>query len=153
MDFNSSLLAASLPLLLQGACLTLKITILSVSVGMLLGLFAGLARISQIRLLRLAAIAYIDFMRGTPLLVQLFCVYFALPVLTGQRIEPMLAHQALGQGQQMEIVIAQHRHTTLAQALGPAQYGGRLRPAIDQIPDQPHPILPGIKGHMGQQIA
>lgn len=91
MDFNSSLLAASLPLLLQGACLTLKITILSVSVGMLLGLFAGLARISQIRLLRLAAIAYIDFMRGTPLLVQLFCVYFALPVLTGQRIEPMLA--------------------------------------------------------------
>ena len=91
MDFNSSLVISSFPLLLTGAVLTLKITAISVGLGLVIGLVAGIARISCVRLVRMASMAYIDFMRGTPLLVQLFCVYFALPVVTGQRIDPMLA--------------------------------------------------------------
>ena len=91
MDFNSSLVISSFPLLLTGAVLTLKITAISVGLGLVIGLVAGIARISCVRLVRMAAMACIDFMRGTPLLVQLFCVYFALPVVTGQRIDPMLA--------------------------------------------------------------
>lgn len=91
MDFNSSLVISSFPLLLTGAVLTLKITAISVGLGLVIGLVAGIARISCVHLVRMAAMAYIDFMRGTPLLVQLFCVYFALPVVTGQRIDPMLA--------------------------------------------------------------
>ena len=91
MGFNSSLAISSFPLLLTGAVLTLKITAISVGLGLVIGLVAGIARISCVRLVRMAAMAYIDFMRGTPLLVQLFCVYFALPVVIGQRIDPMLA--------------------------------------------------------------
>lgn len=91
MDFDISLVMASFPVLLTGAWLTLEITAMSVSVGVCIGIFVGLARISQFRFLKAAAMAYIDFMRGTPLLVQLFCVYFALPVVTGHRIDPMAA--------------------------------------------------------------
>lgn len=34
---------------------------------------------------------YVDFIRGTPLLVQIFIIYFALPVILGHRIEPFIA--------------------------------------------------------------
>lgn len=41
--------------------------------------------------LRMLATVYVDFTRGTPLLVQIFLIYFALPTLTGQRIDPFVA--------------------------------------------------------------
>jgi glutamine transport system permease protein len=37
------------------------------------------------------AVVYIDFIRGTPLLVQIFLIYFALPMIIGQRIDPFIA--------------------------------------------------------------
>lgn len=71
----------SLPQLLKGASLTITITVLSVSIGCVFGLIAGLSRLSGNRLLRLLATAYVDFFRGTPLLVQILIVYFGTPVL------------------------------------------------------------------------
>ncbi|MCG8402743.1 MAG: amino acid ABC transporter permease [Firmicutes bacterium] len=71
----------SLPKLLKGASLTVLITVLSVSLGCVIGLIVGLARLSGKRFLRLAATAYVDFFRGTPLLVQVLIVYFGTPVL------------------------------------------------------------------------
>lgn len=71
----------SLPQLLQGASLTVIITVLSVSFGCVIGLFIGLSRLSKNRILRLLATAYVDFFRGTPLLVQLLIVYFGIPYL------------------------------------------------------------------------
>jgi polar amino acid transport system permease protein len=91
MSFNSDLVINSFPLLLLGAGVTIKITALSVAVGVVIGLFVGVARISSFRLLRFLAAVYVDFFRGTPLLVQIFLVYFALPVVTGQRIDPYVA--------------------------------------------------------------
>lgn len=67
------------PFLLKGALLTLEITILSVAMGCLLGLIAGLARLSPRRLFSIPARCYIDFIRGTPLLVQILLIYFGLP--------------------------------------------------------------------------
>jgi len=61
--------------------LTIIITVLSVSIGCVFGLIAGLSRLSGNRLLRLLATAYVDFFRGTPLLVQILIVYFGTPVL------------------------------------------------------------------------
>lgn len=81
----------SFPLLLVGAGVTIKITALSVALGVVIGLFVGIARISRIKLLRVLAAIYVDFFRGTPLLVQIFLVYFALPVITGQRVDPFVA--------------------------------------------------------------
>ncbi|MCL6611300.1 MAG: amino acid ABC transporter permease [Peptococcaceae bacterium] len=71
----------SFHILLAGAAATLEITVISVALGCILGLIVGLSRLSGIRLLRLAATAYVDFFRGTPLLVQIFIVYFGLPQL------------------------------------------------------------------------
>lgn len=91
MDFNFDLVIRSFPLLLLGATVTVKITLLSVSVGVIIGLFAGIARISSFRVIRFLAAAYVDFFRGTPLLVQIFLIYFAIPVITGQRMDPFVA--------------------------------------------------------------
>ena len=91
MHFNFDLVVNSFPLLLVGAGVPIKITALSVALGVVIGLFVGIARISRIKLLRVLAAIYVDFFRGTPLLVQIFLVYFALPVITGQRVDPFVA--------------------------------------------------------------
>lgn len=51
----------------------------------------GIARICQIKVLRIIAAVYADCIRGTPLLVQIFLIYFALPIVTGHRVEPFAA--------------------------------------------------------------
>lgn len=91
MDFNVDLVVNSLPLLLEGAIVTVKITAISVGLGLLIGLFAGIARISSFWPVRTLAAVYVDFIRGTPLLVQIFIMYFTLPMLTGMRIDPFVA--------------------------------------------------------------
>ena len=91
MNFNFDLVVTSFPLLLLGAGVTIKITAMSVALGVLIGLFVGIARISRIKILRVLAAIYVDFFRGTPLLVQIFLFYFAVPVITGQRIDPYVA--------------------------------------------------------------
>ena len=91
MNFDFDLAVSSFPVLLIGALVTIKITAISVALGVVIGLVVGVARISQVKPLRLLAMAYIDFLRGTPLLVQIFLIYFALPVISGQRVDPFFA--------------------------------------------------------------
>ena len=91
MTFDMDLVFNSFPLLLIGAGVTIQITVLSTAIGFVIGLIVGVARISHVRLLRILAEVYVEFFRGTPLLVQIFLFYFALPVLTGQRIDPFIA--------------------------------------------------------------
>lgn len=71
----------ALPALLKGALITLQLTAVSVALGSLGGIALGIARLSKNGLLRLLARVYIDFFRGTPLLVQLFMIYFGGPAL------------------------------------------------------------------------
>ena len=91
MTFDMNLIVNSFPLLLIGAGVTIQITVLSTAIGFVIGLIVGVARISNLRLLRMLAEVYVEFFRGTPLLVQIFLFYFALPVITGQRIDPFIA--------------------------------------------------------------
>ena len=91
MDFRFDLIVNSFPLLLIGAGVTVQITLMSVMVGVLIGLFVGIARISSFKILRFLAAVYVDFFRGTPLLVQIFLIYFAIPAITGQRMDPFIA--------------------------------------------------------------
>ncbi|EHQ92241.1 amino acid ABC transporter permease [Desulfosporosinus youngiae] len=71
----------NMPILAKGALLTLELTAGAVAIGVVIGLFMALARLSKHKLVRAGAIAYIDFFRGTPLLVQIFLVYFGIPML------------------------------------------------------------------------
>ena len=91
MTFDMNLIVNSFPLLLIGAGVTIQITVLSTAIGFVIGLIVGVARISNLRVLRMLAEVYVEFFRGTPLLVQIFLFYFALPVITGQRIDPFIA--------------------------------------------------------------
>ena len=91
MDFNFALVVNSFPLLLEGALVTIKITALSVGFGLLIGLVASIARMSKLWLVKMLASLYVDFIRGTPLLVQIFIIYFALPMITGVRVDPLIA--------------------------------------------------------------
>ena len=91
MDFDFSLVMSSLPLLLQGALVTLKITALSVGLGLIFGLLAGVASLTPYWWVRIPARCYVDFIRGTPLLIQIFLIYFALPVTLNTRVDPFVA--------------------------------------------------------------
>jgi len=76
----------SLRPLLKGTVITLELTAGAVAMGIVIGLFMALMRLSNSRILRGLAIAYIDFFRGTPLLVQILMVYFAVPQLLNFQI-------------------------------------------------------------------
>ena len=91
MDINFSLIWDALPLLLAGAGITIEITALSVGFGLLIGMTVGIARLASIKPVRYFANCYVDFIRGTPLLVQIFLVYFALPGIIGHRVDPYFA--------------------------------------------------------------
>ena len=91
MNFDFDLVTRSFPLLLLGAGVTIQITALSVGFGLVIGVFMGMARLSKMWVIRSFAAVYVDFIRGTPLLVQIFLIYFALPIVIGQRIDPFVA--------------------------------------------------------------
>ena len=67
-----------LPKLIQGATLTLELTALSVIAGLIVAIPLGIARSSSLWYVRSLPYAYIFFFRGTPLLIQLFLVYYGL---------------------------------------------------------------------------
>ena len=71
----------SLPTLLNGALVTLQLAFISGLLGLISGSLMGIIRLSTIKPLRFLARAYIDFFRGTPLLVQIFMIYFGLPAI------------------------------------------------------------------------
>ncbi|GBF79594.1 ABC transporter permease subunit [Aphanothece sacrum] len=70
--------------LIKGAIITLELTAFSVFLGMVGGALLALARLSNYEVLRWLARFYIDGFRGTPLLVQIFMIYFGLPALFQQ---------------------------------------------------------------------
>ena len=65
-----------MPLLLRGALTTLHISFLALILSLMLGTIGALCRLSRFRWLRAPAALYVDFIRNTPLLVQLFFIYF-----------------------------------------------------------------------------
>lgn len=79
-----------MPLLLVGAVTTIWITAIAVSVGVLIGLVVGVARLSENVLIRGLSRIYIDCIRGTPLLVQILIIYLGIPnllvMITGQQM-------------------------------------------------------------------
>lgn len=78
-------------LYLTGTRNTVMLAFLAVLVGVVLGLGLALMRRSRFRLIKFVAAAYIEFVRGTPLLVQLFIIFYGLPVVTGMRFPDFVA--------------------------------------------------------------
>ena len=70
-----------IPVLLKGTQITISLTIVSVLVGLFLSIFLALGKISKIKIISKICGAYIFFFRGTPLLMQLYFVYYGLPLI------------------------------------------------------------------------
>jgi polar amino acid transport system permease protein len=88
---DGELMVKSIPFLLKGTVVTLELSILSVLFGSIIGFLAGLSRLSKNKILKFFVACYSDFFRGTPMIVQLFLVYFALPSILHINIEPFAA--------------------------------------------------------------
>ncbi|MDR2404334.1 MAG: amino acid ABC transporter permease [Spirochaetaceae bacterium] len=71
-----------IPKLLAGSRITIGLTILSVSAGLVMSLFLALGKMSKFKILNRFCSAYIFFFRGTPLLMQLYFIYYALPMVS-----------------------------------------------------------------------
>lgn len=72
-----------LPVLLLGGLMTLFLTVVAVFNGIVIGTFAGISRVVHNKIINLIAGIYVDFIRGTPLLVQIFMIHFGSPPLLG----------------------------------------------------------------------
>lgn len=79
-----------LPLLLRGAVTTIELSVLGMALAIILGLVIVLMRLYGILPLRWFARAYVEVIRGTPLLIQLFLIYYGLPQI-GIKFNPFLA--------------------------------------------------------------
>lgn len=91
MQTDWSVVLTFLPQLIAGAKITVQITVIGLLGGLILGTVAGLMRAYGGRVLNAVAFAYVELIRGTPIVVQVMFLYFAMPVLTGLRVDPMSA--------------------------------------------------------------
>ncbi|MEW6662189.1 MAG: amino acid ABC transporter permease [Bacillota bacterium] len=72
-----------LPRLVKAAGVTIQLTVISITLGIAIGLVISLMRMSGRRPLKWFAVAYVEFLRGTPLLVQIMIIHTAIPVMLG----------------------------------------------------------------------
>ena len=83
MELDFSILSKFQYALLLGLWTTLKLTVICIVLGCALGFAVGLARTSRNIAVRAVSSAYVEFFRGTPVLVQLFWIFFCLPLMLG----------------------------------------------------------------------
>lgn len=81
---------SSLPLLLDAALVTLKLSCLAMICAVLLGLLIALCRLYGGRVISFIALSFVEIIRGTPLLIQLFLIYYGLPNI-GIKLDPFSA--------------------------------------------------------------
>lgn len=86
----ADLIVQSAPLLLKGAGYTVLLSLVGMGAGVILGFGLALMRLSRARWLRWPATVYVSAFRGTPLLVQLFLIYYGLAQL-GVQLPPLVA--------------------------------------------------------------
>lgn len=86
----TELLKSALPFMLKGAGWTLLLAVASIFFGALVGTLVAITRLARVPVLARVAALYVSAMRGTPLLVQLFVIYFGLPSI-GIQFEPITA--------------------------------------------------------------
>jgi polar amino acid transport system permease protein len=85
MDFRWDIIAEYAPFFLKGTLLTIGLSIASILIGTILGLLIGLGKMSSKKLLSLPLTWYITFFRGTPFMVQILLIHFAVvPLFLGE---------------------------------------------------------------------
>jgi polar amino acid transport system permease protein len=131
----------NLGFIMGGLYLTLLISFLALVISMAMGLVVALLRLSKIRGLPFLAAAYVEIFRDTPVLVQLFWVYYVLPILLGIQITAFMAaltgltmHSAafLGEIYRAGIQSVPAGHTEAAKVLGLSPFQTFIRIVLPQ---------------------
>ena len=89
--FDWSFFTSVIPEMLSGLWVTLQLTVIVIVLSMILAAPLAVARMARIEVIRWAAQGYIEIFRCTPMLVQLFWIFYALPVLLGVTISGFLS--------------------------------------------------------------
>ncbi len=89
-QFDFSIVIKYLPLFLKGIFLTVEISFLAILIGLPVGILAALARTSRFRILNLMGAVYVEVFRNTPLLIQIFIIFFGLPGI-GIKLSPYIS--------------------------------------------------------------
>ncbi len=80
-NFDVGYIVASLPALLEGMRMTIIVSLISITLAIAIGVAGAAVRVFNTPVLALLARGYVDFIRNTPLLVQIFFIFFGLPAL------------------------------------------------------------------------
>lgn len=81
MEFDFAYLTAQWPALMRGLWLTVQVSALSIVLSILVGVLGAAARVLQLPVLDKLVVGYVEFIRNTPLLAQLFFIFYGLPGL------------------------------------------------------------------------
>ena len=88
MNYDSRYIWDALPLLMQGLQLTLIISLSGLLGGLIIGLLAGTCRALGGTISKTVSLVFVEVIRGTPIMVQVMFIYFALPMVLPVRIDP-----------------------------------------------------------------
>jgi polar amino acid transport system permease protein len=81
MDFDFNYLLAQWPALLDGVLMTLRVSLLSIACALLIGVVGGAVRAFRVPVLSQIVVLYVELIRNTPILVQLFFIFYGLPAI------------------------------------------------------------------------
>lgn len=90
-DWNVVFTGGRLLLILRGVEITIAISLVSLVIGVVIGLLTALVRMSRVRVLSPLLYIYVDFFRTTPALVQLIWIFYVLPILLGVSLSAFVA--------------------------------------------------------------
>lgn len=91
MEFEFNYVWDAIPILFEGVKITLLISIVGLFGGFVIGLTLGIIRSFSRNFINKIALIFIEVIRGTPIIVQVMFIYFALPMLLPVKIEPIVA--------------------------------------------------------------
>lgn len=89
-QLDLSVVIKHLPLFLKGIFLTVEISFFAIVIGLAVGILAAVARTSSLRILHAIGAIYVEVFRNTPLLIQIFIIFFGLPGL-GVKLSPYVS--------------------------------------------------------------
>ena len=89
-QLDLSVITRNLPLFLRGVFLTCEISFFAIVLGLVIGIIAAAARTSRFKALHVVGASYVEVFRNTPLLIQIFIIFFGLPGL-GIKLSPYVS--------------------------------------------------------------
>lgn len=136
MSIDLFFIQRNLPLFLEGMRITVLLAVLAIAISLVWGLVIALARMSRLRLLRFLGGAYVEIVRNTPVLVQIYFIYFGFAALgfhISGFLSALIALAAQNGGYLAEIYRAGIQSISVKQIEGAKALGMRWRTIMSMV--------------------